>query len=74
MLFAFPNQSSKCFWMEQTLIPLEQAWIASNGMVVAVYDAAPLSTASVCHNGTYVLETNATYMPLGIGERVSLAA
>lgn len=73
MLFAFPNQSSKCFWMENTLIPLEQVWIGSNGMIMAVYDAKPLSTASVCHNATYVLETNATYMPLGIGEHVSLA-
>ena len=72
MLFAFPNQSSKCFWMEHTLIPLEQAWVSSNGIIVAVYDAAPLSTASVCHNATYVLETNSTYMPLGIGERVTL--
>ncbi len=55
MLFAFPNASVRCFWMENTSIPLEQSWI-DNGTVAYVYDAQPYSTGTVCYTGEYVLE------------------
>ncbi len=58
------ESAPQCFWMKNTPEPLTQAWIAKNGVVLEVYSATPESTASVCHEGYYVLELGARY---GIG-------
>jgi uncharacterized membrane protein (UPF0127 family) len=71
MLFIFKNQSDECFWMKNTSMPLEQVWIAQNGLVLYVYDATPYSMQTICHEGMYVLETNATYLSIHAGERIS---
>ena len=73
MLFVFKNQTPLCFWMHNTTIPLEQAWIASNGTVLFVYYATPYSNISVCQSGQYVLETNGTYMPIQKGDIINLS-
>ncbi len=57
MLFVYTSEQPLCFWMENTEIPLKQVWINAAGSVVAVYNATPYSTNSVCSNGEYVLET-----------------
>ena len=57
MLFVYTSEQPLCFWMENTEIPLKQVWINPAGSVVAVYNATPYSTNSVCSNGEYVLET-----------------
>lgn len=74
MLFVFQNQSNECFWMDNTQIPLEQIWIDSNGSVTEVYNATPFSRANICYIGRYVLETNATYMPIKIGDIITPSA
>ncbi len=71
MLFVFKNQSNECFWMDNTRIPLEQIWIDANGSVAEVYNATPFSKANICYSGMYVLETNATYMPIKIGDIIT---
>jgi uncharacterized membrane protein (UPF0127 family) len=73
MLFEFYNQSVKCFWMKNTIIPLEQVWIGSNGVILYVYNATPLSTVPICHLGTYVLETNTIYIPIQVGDTLSFS-
>jgi uncharacterized membrane protein (UPF0127 family) len=55
MLFVFPLDQSLCFWMKNTPQPLYQVWIENN-MVTKVYNGTPESTATVCANGSYVLE------------------
>ena len=72
MLFVFPSNSIRCFWMENTPMQLRQAWIANNIMAY-VYNATPYSTASVCHYGDYVLEVPASYnITLHAGSRATL--
>jgi uncharacterized membrane protein (UPF0127 family) len=70
MLFLFGNVSQQCFWMANTEIPLEQSWIAQNGIVTYAYEAQAYSTKNVCANGTMVLET----LPgrIAIGDTVKL--
>lgn len=74
MLFVFSYQANECFWMKDTIMPLEQAWIGSNGAVLYVYNATPYSTTDICHQGMYVLETNATYLPIHVGDKVVSAS
>ncbi|MCL5430620.1 MAG: DUF192 domain-containing protein [Candidatus Marsarchaeota archaeon] len=57
MIFVFPGQSTECFWMENTIMPLRQSWISNNGVVGLVYNATPYSTNSICSAGRMVLET-----------------
>lgn len=72
MVFAFPNNSVQCFWMENTPMRLQQAWIA-NGTIAYVYNATPYSTASVCHYGSSVLEVPSAYgIALRAGEPAAL--
>lgn len=65
MLFEFPSESSECFWMENTQIPLKQTWINASGYPVYTYNGTPLSTQAVCHDGKYVLETNPNFSVYG---------
>jgi len=58
MLFNFSSSEELCFWMHDTEIPLEQVWIATNGTVTSVYQAAAENNTSICHDGNYVLETS----------------
>ncbi len=52
----FANLSSyPCFWMKNTPVPLQQAWLSGN-TVIYIYNGTPESTATICHNGTAVLE------------------
>jgi uncharacterized membrane protein (UPF0127 family) len=72
MLFVFSNDSLQCFWMENTPMRLQQAWIA-NGTIAYVYNATPYSTTPVCHYGHYVLEVPSAYnITLHAGERAVL--
>ncbi len=72
MLFVFPAQQPLCFWMENTVIPLEQAWINGSGYVTAVYEAPALNTTPICAPGKYVLELPAN-ASLSVGSRIVLS-
>jgi len=71
MIFNFSSPHYLCFWMHDTLISLQQDWIAQNGTVVSVYRANPLNDSSVCYYAKYVLET-APSAPIAIGDLVFL--
>lgn len=60
MLFIFPQSSKQCFWMKNTLIPLQVAFIADDGTVVNLDEMLPETENSHCSNQAvrYVLEMN----------------
>ncbi|MCI0437410.1 MAG: DUF192 domain-containing protein, partial [Gemmatimonadetes bacterium] len=61
MLFVFPDEVVRSFWMKNTLIPLDMLFIARDGRIVGIAaDAVPLSMASrsVGQPSLYVLEVN----------------
>ncbi len=70
MLFVFPNSSSQCFWMKNTMMPLRQLWILGN-VIVASERGTPYSTKVYCHTGNMVLETYPN-SSLAIGDRIYL--
>jgi len=71
MIFNFSSSQELCFWMYNTLIPLQQDWIAENGTVVSVYQAKPENDSSVCYFAKYVLETGPS-VPVSVGDFVIL--
>ncbi len=60
MLFIFPKSSKQCFWMKNTLIPLQIAFIADDGSVVNLDEMLPQTENSHCSTQPvrYVLEMN----------------
>jgi uncharacterized membrane protein (UPF0127 family) len=64
MLFLFPNESIKTFWMKNTLIPLDMIFIRADMSVAGVVEnAEPMTetTRSVNAPSQYVLEVNGGY-------------
>ncbi len=58
MLFIFPEQKNRSFWMKNTLIPLDIAYIDSTGLVVSAKSMKPLDETGVpsLKPATFVLE------------------
>lgn len=47
MLFVFKKDQNLSFWMENTPLLLEIAYIDSNGIIKEIYDLEPYSRANV---------------------------
>lgn len=73
MLFIFSSYSNECFWMENTVLPLRQAWINQSGTITYIYNASPETTKTVCHDGSAVLETSAN-QALSVGGSIRVLA
>jgi len=63
MLFIFPAESIEYFWMKNTLIPLDVAFMDSKGTILTIktmkpLDETPVSSEKPCK---YALEMNAGY-------------
>jgi uncharacterized membrane protein (UPF0127 family) len=77
MLFTFPNDVNIGFWMKNTLIPLDIAYIDASGRVLEVHQAKPLDE-TVLYPKTpfrYALEVNQGWFErhgLGLGATVTL--
>ena len=60
MLFAFEAPAEQCFWMKNTLIPLDAAFIGDDGSIVNIEHMKPLTVDGHCSAKPvrYVLEMN----------------
>ncbi|WKC79116.1 DUF192 domain-containing protein [Borreliella turdi] len=58
MLFVFKKEQNLSFWMENTSLPLEIAYIDSNGIIKEIYGLKPFSRANVksIYKAKYALE------------------
>jgi len=48
MLFVFERAGQQCFWMKNTLIPLDVAFVADNGAIVNIERMKPQTLDSHC--------------------------
>ena len=60
MLFVFEDNSVKCFWMKNTILPLTAAFVEDDGTIANLADMQPQTTNSHCSARPvrYVLEMN----------------
>jgi uncharacterized membrane protein (UPF0127 family) len=68
MLFVFPNEEKRSFWMKNTLIPLDMIFISKDKKIVTIRkNAMPCTTMACPQYGSaadamYVLEVNAGFV------------
>ena len=79
MLFVFDHEQHLSFWMRNTIIPLDIAYINASGEVTATYTMAPLDDRPGRYPSRlpaqYVIEVNANvFVDLGLkaGENVKI--
>lgn len=75
MLFVYDQEATRCFWMQNTLIPLTLAYLAPDGTILQLIDMEPETTDSHCSGEPvrYALEVNQSWFErhdLGVGDRV----
>ncbi|OGM95187.1 hypothetical protein A2524_03885 [Candidatus Wolfebacteria bacterium RIFOXYD12_FULL_48_21] len=67
MLFVFPNEKPRAFWMKNTLIPLDMLFISADKRVVSIQKNVAPCVTTICvsyaseHDAMYVLEVNAGF-------------
>ena len=65
LLFIFPDETNKSFWMKNTLIPLDVIFISSKGRINEMTTLNPCQETEICQSynsktpAQYVLEINA---------------
>lgn|GEM_PF-387337 len=79
MLFVYEKESKLSFWMEDTVLPLSIAFIASDGTIREIRDMEPLSLDAVRsgRNVRYALEVNQGWFRnrgIKAGDKVQLPA
>jgi len=77
MLFLFPNNTGGGFWMKNTYVPLDIAYISADGTVVDIKQGKPRDETVLVPSSQYryVLEVNQGWFQrhgLGIGAKVTL--
>lgn len=77
MLFVFPGEEMRSFWMKNTGIPLSIAYIDSRGVIREIHDMEPFSLAPVPSRfpAKFALEVNrGRFAELGIepGDRIEI--
>ena len=69
MLFVFPEEDERGFWMKNTLIPLDMIFIDAEGRIINIEEAVPepntsdenLKTYRSGEPAKYVIETNSSF-------------
>ena len=63
MLFVYSYEQQLSFWMKNTLIPLDIAFIAGDGHILNIESMQPLDESTVSSNGKamYALEMNSGF-------------
>jgi uncharacterized protein len=79
MLFVFPDEELRSFWMKNTLIPLSIAYMDSDGRIVDLQDMKPLDDDPPHYVSTepakYALEVNQGFFEergVKVGDRAEL--
>jgi len=77
MLFVFPEEAERSFWMKNTLIPLDIIFIDEDNTIVKVHHADPCSKDPCklysANNTQYVLEVNQNFtLKNNIKENISI--
>lgn len=81
MLFVFPTEKVRTFWMKNTMIPLDIIFISAEGNIVTIARNAlcgndPLETYRSTSPARYVIEVNAGYAErqrINEGDRIVIA-
>lgn len=69
MLFVFPSEKERGFWMKNTLIPLDMIFVDAEGRIINIEEAVPepntsdrnLETYRSGEPAKYVIETNSSF-------------
>ncbi len=65
MLFVYPNEDTRGFWMKNTLIPLDMIFINSHFKIIDIHSAEPCKNECIPYGSAgkaqYVLEVNKNY-------------
>ena len=71
MIFVFPNEAPRAFWMKNTLIPLDILYVDASGRVISIKQMKPQDLTSVPSDGPamYAIELNQ-----GAAERIGVRA
>jgi uncharacterized membrane protein (UPF0127 family) len=78
MLFSWPNEEVRSFWMRNTCIPLDMLFIDSRGFVVGILEQVPTlneASRSISCPAAHVLELNAGWARshgVSAGQRVRI--
>ncbi len=78
MLFIFPDEQPRAFWMKNTLIPLDMIFIDEQDKIVKIHRDVPPCEADPCPSYTspparYVLELSANQsLRLRLGDQVEI--
>ena len=79
MLFVFPDEAERSFWMRNTLIPLSIAYMDSQGRIVDIQDMKPLDDEEPhyvsAEPARYALEVNRGFFDergVEVGDRAEL--
>ena len=75
MLFVYSYEQQLSFWMKNTLIPLDIAFIAGDGHILNIETMQPLDESTVSSNGKamYALEMNSGFFEkhnIKVGDRI----
>ena len=81
MLFVYPDERERSFWMKDTLIPLSIAFMDSEGRIVDIQDMKALDDAPPHYTSAeparYALEVNEGFFDergVEVGDRAKLPA
>jgi uncharacterized membrane protein (UPF0127 family) len=75
MIFMFPHKNQQSFWMQNTYLPLDIAFLNDDGVILQISEMSPLSTRMICSNSPCknALEVNRGWFKkndIGIGDKI----